>query len=161
MKPGASEQVTVNFTSKSLAGDFTKRITVMSNDPKHAREVLTAKGKVLVPFKATPSVANFRDIDNDTSPIPQTVEIKRGDGGPLKLNIVGTGQPGIDAYLEEVRPGEHYRLIIGLTPPMQSGRMRSWVKLSTGIEQMPETTVPVYGEIPAGWGDTKVATTNQ
>ena len=143
--------MTATFSSTRLRGDVKKTITVYSNDPKHVKETLTGNVKVLVPFKTTPSVANFREIDDQTTPLPQTVTIKRGDGAPLKLEIVNAGQEGINTLLEEIEPGEHYELVIGLSPPMKPGRMRSWVKLKTGVEEVPETTVPVYGDIPNSW----------
>ncbi len=110
---------------------------------------LTCKGKVLVAFKASPRLANFRQVEANTTPMPQTVTITRGDGGPLDLKVTSTGKPGIETYLEEVTPGEKYKLIISLGEGVQPGSLRSWVKLTTGIEQVPETTVPVYATIPA------------
>ena len=153
--------MTATFSSTRLRGDVKKTITVYSNDPKHVKETLTCNVKVKVPFKTSPTVANFRNIDEQTTPLPQTVTIKRGDGGPLKLEIVEAGKAGINTLLEEIEPGEHYELIIGLSPPMNPGRLRSWVKLKTGIEEVPETTVPVYGQIPASWEEFEQLSANR
>ena len=115
--------------------------------------MLTAKLKILVPFKSTPRYVNFREVDPDSTPAPQKVTIQRGDGGPLKLEIVEVGREGIDAVLNEIIPGEQYELIVGLAPPINSGQMRSWVRVKTGVEEMKETTVPVYAKIPSSWED--------
>ncbi len=124
-----------------------------SNDPKHKKEKLTCKARVLVPFKRSPRNVNFREVDPDTTPIPQKVSITRGDGAPLQLEIVRTGQKGIVAELKEIKPGERYELLVGLTPPLKSGRLRSWVRIKTGIEEVPETTIGIYAQIPSGWSD--------
>jgi len=94
---------------------------------------------------------SFRNILDDSSPQGKKVQIKRGDGGPLKPEILKTGKPGVVAWLKEIEPGEHYELIVGLTPPMTSGRLRSWIKLKTGVEESPDATVNLYADIPQGW----------
>jgi len=134
-----------------MVGGFTKRLTVTTNDPQHAKETLTCKGQVLVPFKSTPRFARFPEIEDDTTPLPQTVIIKRGDGGPLQLEVLRTGKVGIMADLREIEAGEHYELTIGLAPPLKPGKLRSWIRLKTGVEEVPDTTVPVYADIPASW----------
>ena len=136
-----------------MHGDFTKKVKVTTNDPQHRTEQLTCKGKVLVPFKASPRYANFREVFDETTPLPLTVTIKRGDGGPLDLEIVNANNPGIVADLKEIKAGEEYELLIGLDPPQKPGRLRAWVKIKTGIEQVPSTTIPVYATIPPGWAD--------
>jgi len=149
--------VTATFNSKNMGGDFTKRITVTSNDAKKAKLTLTCKGKCLVPFKGTPRHANFRSIEDDVTPLPMTVQITRGDGDPLQLEIVRTGKPGIEAYLSEIEPGEKYELVIAIRPPLTPGKLRSWVKLKTGVKEVPETTIPVYANIPPGWAKSEFA----
>ena len=124
-----------------------------TNDTSHRQVTLTCTGQVLVPFKAQPRYANFRGIDEATTPEPRTVTIKRGDGGPLELEVVGAGNPGVQWELREIKAGEHYELLVGLSPPIKAGKLRSWLKIRTGIEESPETTIPVYADIPAGWDE--------
>ncbi len=145
--------MTASFSSGNLVGNYTKKVTVTTNDPKHSKEVLTCKGSVLVPFKASPRNANFQAIQDYTTPLPRTVTIKRGDGGPLQIEIVRAGKQGITAELREVKPGEHYELIVALSPPQKPGRLRSWIRVKTGVKELPETTIPVYADIPASWAE--------
>ncbi len=126
-------------------------MTVTTNAPNHSKVTLKLSGNVLVPFKTQPRFVNFRWIDPDTSPQPIVVTVMRGDGGPLDLEIEKFGKDGIDAVLEEVKEGEEYHLIIGVSPPQRPGRLRSWIRLKTGVEQVPEKTIPVYAEIPESW----------
>ena len=85
--------------------------------------------------------------------VPRTVTIKRGDGGPLQIEIVRAGKQGITAELREVKPGEHYELIVALSPPQKPGKLRSWIRVKTGVKEVPETTIPVYADIPASWAE--------
>jgi hypothetical protein len=110
-----------------------------------------------VPFKAAPRYATFRGFDDATTPLPAKITITRGDGGPLDLEIVKTGKAGIDAELREVEPGTRYELTVNLSPPQKTGRLRSWVRLKTGVKEMPQTTIPVWAEIPGGWDDDSLA----
>ena len=136
-----------------MVGAFTKRVTVTSNDSAKAKLTLSCKGKCLVPFKSTPRYARFRNIDAETSPLPATVKITRGDGGPLQLEVVRVGKPGIEYDLREIEAGEEYELIIAIVPPQTPGKLRSWIRLKTGIKEVPETTIPVYADIPEGWSE--------
>jgi hypothetical protein len=108
---------------------------------------------VLVPFKSMPRYVNFRYVDAWSTPAPQTVTLRRGDGGPLKLEIAQIGNPGINAVLNEIVPGEQYELVVGLAPPIHAGKLRSWVRLNTGVKDLKTKTVPVYADIPRAWQD--------
>jgi hypothetical protein len=132
-------------------GNYTKRINITTNDPKQQKVGLKARGKILVPFKTSPRFITFRNIDPNSSPQPVVVKVTRGDGGPLDLEIERFGKQGIEAVLEEVKAGEEYHLIIGVSPPQKPGRLRSWIRLKTGVKEMPEKTIPIYAEIPQSW----------
>ena len=122
-----------------------------TNDPKHAKENLTCKGKVLAPFTSTPRMVSFRGLDSASSPMPQTLTLTHLDGGPLKLELMDTGNPGITAELREIKPGESYQLIVGLAPPQKPGQLVAAIRLKTGVSELPETTIGVYADIPASW----------
>ncbi len=130
-----------------------KRITVTTNDPENRRVTLSATGKVLVPFVSAPRYVNFQQLDPFAAPPSQKVTIRQGDGGPLNLKIVNTGANNVEADLVEIEPGKLYELWIGLQPPQKSGRLRTWVTLTTGVGEVPRTTVPVYANVPATWSN--------
>ncbi|MCP4594329.1 MAG: DUF1573 domain-containing protein [bacterium] len=157
IKPGASEEITASFNSRNLVGNFTKRVNLTTNDPKQPKMALLCKGRVLVPFRASPKFANFTDIEDGTTPLPMTVSIRRGDGGPLNLEVKEIHTSGVEVDLQEIEPGEQYELTIGITPPQKPGKLRSWIKVKTGVKELPETTIPVYATIPRGWAQEEFA----
>lgn len=139
--------------SLKTGGKCARRVTVTTNDPNHKREYLEFKGEILVPFKANPRLAQFAKVEDYTTPEPRTITIRRGDGGPLRLEVAGVGKPGIEASLREIKPGEHYELTVGLTPPLKPGRFYSWVNLKTGLKEVAQSRITVSAVIPAGWGE--------
>ena len=152
IKPGASEEITALLSLKT-GGKCARRITVTTNDPTHKREYLEFKGEILVPFKATPAYAQFAKLDDYTTPEPRKITLRRGDGGPLQLELAGVGKPGIEASLREIKAGEHYELTVSLVPPLKPGRLYSWVKLKTGIKEVAESRITVSAVVPPTWGE--------
>jgi hypothetical protein len=109
---------------------------------------LVCEGTVLLPFQAKPTSVNFGRIARGDEAKKQTVTLTRGDGGPIHPEIVRSGSKEIEATLREVEPGERYDLDIQIQPPWPNNRrLRSWVRLKTGVSQLPETTVSVYAEV--------------
>ncbi len=138
-------------------GKTTKKIVVKTNDPDNKQVILTLQGHVLVPFKAQPRFAQFRNIEEGTTPQPVKVNIRRGDGAPLKLELMRIPKPGVEVDLQEIKPGEHYQLVIGINPPQRPGKLRTWVKLKTGVPEAPEKTVPIHADIPSSWAPSELA----
>ncbi len=155
--PGESETVKVTIASTNLEGPYSKVVTVTGNDPARPKAQLTVRGRVLVPIRMTPRLANFGMLPDAATPTPIVVTIRRGDGGPIDPKITGPGRPGIQGELRVVEPGEHYELAVWLEPPQKPGRLRTWIPLRTGVSEVPSRTVPVYAEVPANWGDVAAA----
>jgi hypothetical protein len=59
-----------------------------------------------------------------------------------------TDAKDITASIREIKPGEHYELEVTLAPPFPNGRLRSAVRLSTGVSEAPNTFIRVLAEIP-------------
>lgn len=43
--PGSSADITVKYSSGTIAGDFNKSVTITSNDPVNSRKIFRVKGK--------------------------------------------------------------------------------------------------------------------
>lgn len=153
--------MSATFATRNLAGPVGRQITVTTNDPQQRTAKLQCRSRVLVPFHSNPRYINFLKIEDSTTPLPQTVTLRRGDGGPLSLELVPDRTNSVFADLNEITPGEHYELVIALSPPQRPGKLRSWVRLKTGVEQMPETTIPVYAEVPQSWSESELASANR
>lgn len=145
--PGQSEQVKVTVTSTRRSGPFTRTITATTNDADHRRVTLTCAGTVLVPFQIKPSTIRFSQLSRDAGPQQMTVTITRGDGGPLALEVLPPSDPNLRASLREIEPGERYELDIEVTPGWSKGVWRTNLMLKTGIAEVPQEKIAVYGFI--------------
>jgi len=145
--PGQSEQVKVTVTSARRSGPFTRTLTATTNDADHHKVTLTCAGTVLVPFQMKPSAVSFGQLARDAGPQQQTVMITRGDGGPLALEVLPPSDPNLRASLREIEPGERYELDVEVTPAWSQGSWRTNLMLKTGIAELPQEKIAVYGYI--------------
>jgi len=147
--PGQSEQVKVTITTTKITGNFTRSVSVTTNDPENHTTSLTCAGKVLVPFKTTPSIVSFGRIARDSGPVSKTVTVERGDGGPLALGLMPLQHRNVQAALREVEPGEKYELDITLSPPWPQRTLITYLTIKTGLADAPQDRVRVVATIPA------------
>jgi len=127
-----------------LSGDFTRELVVTTNDPEHITEKLVCKGRILEPFKTSDRGVNFGMVSGKGGAQEKTLEITRGDGGPLKPKLLPVAMKNLRAELEEVEPGERYKLKATLTPPFETTRVASNLEIETGVSEAPIVKIPVY-----------------
>lgn len=136
------------LASAKYKGDFVKTITVTTNDPRHASETLTCKGKVLVPITVAPTAINFGQLSRKAStPQQQKVIITRGDGPSLAPKLTPVAVQGLTLELNEVQAGERYELTATLSPPFPESPLRSEVTVETGLPDPATTAIPVYASL--------------
>ena len=145
--PGQSEQVRISLsTAKKNSGPFTRQIQVLTNDAEHQKVSLECVGSVLVPFNMKPQLLNFGQVERNT-PQQRTVEITRGDGGPLKLELAPLEHENVRAALREVEPGEKYELTVEVIPPWKGPSLTTNLTLRTGIPEVPQESIRVYARM--------------
>lgn len=145
--PGQSEQAKFTRDTRKLKGPFTKTIRVTTNDPANQNVSLVCTGSVRAPFKVTPNVVSFGQIERTSEALQKTVTITRGDGGPLALELLPVKHANIQASLREIEAGEHYELDVDVIPPWPNRMVQTNLTLKTGVSQAPEQTVRVYARI--------------
>ncbi|MGD8453592.1 MAG: hypothetical protein PVJ57_17395 [Phycisphaerae bacterium] len=138
----------VSISTRSRSGAFSKDIRVQTNDPQNRSVALSCKGKALVPFTTNLRIVNFNAFNREGGPQTKTLQIKRGDGGPLALELMPIAERQMSAQLREVEPGERYELDVTLTPPLPSSSFRGTVSLKTGVTESPIETISVLGRTP-------------
>ncbi len=108
---------------------------------------LVCTGTVKVPLKVAPRVISFPRVDRDAEEVTRVVRITRGDGGPIKPELVPPADKHVEATLEEVEPGEEYELTVKLRPPWPNRSLRSTVTIKTGVKESPTETVRIFASI--------------
>lgn len=132
------------------AGEFTRKVMLYTNDPEHRTEQLECVGKVLVPYKLTPRMANFGRLSYDAETTSETMTIERGDGDPLNLGepvVEGRNKENITAELREIEPGEKYEVDIKLKPPWPNRIVRGQVKIDTGLDDDKQVIINVQARV--------------
>lgn len=133
--------------TRKRSGPVNKTIRVTTNDPKHRSVTLACRGTVKAAYKTSPSSLNFGQLKRRDGPQGKTVTIRSADVGPLNLELLPVEDPGLDAALRQVKPGEEYKLDVTIKPQFATGNVRVLVKLETGLDQVPELAIPVQASI--------------
>lgn len=96
----------------------------------------------------TPPRLNFGQVSRGSQELVQTADLKRGDGGPIKLELRPLNSPSFKADLKEITPGEHYQLSVTLTPPDHEPRAYATLEIATGVSEAPTLTIPLFAALP-------------
>ena len=91
-----------------------------------------------------PKRLSFGQVSRKAPTQSKKVIITRGDGGPLALKLAPGNLQGFGAQLREIEPGERYELEVTLAPPLESARVRTNLRLETGLAEAPIITIPAY-----------------
>ena len=94
-----------------------------------------------------PTSMRFKRIPRSATSQTKTVKLLRGDGGPIKPEIVPIEKAGIAATITEVVAGEEYELQVVLSPPWSSRQTRTNIKVKTGVDQAPDSTLIVVADV--------------
>jgi hypothetical protein len=134
-----------------------KRITVQTNDVKHASLQLVVKGKVKKFVTIQPKRVRLNGALQDV--VRQTVEIIPEKAYPFK--IVGTSaKPGDNIKLtlgeKEGEGGKSYQIVIE-NIRQQAGRYYETITIKTDSDVKPELEIRVYGDIKDPEGKTPPA----
>jgi hypothetical protein len=95
----------------------------------------------------TPRTLNFGTIERDAEVQRKTAKLMRGDGGPLKLELMPIANDNVTASLREIEPGEQYELDVEMRPPWPRGTVRTKVDLKTGVPEAPDYLINVYARM--------------
>jgi len=100
------------------------------------------------PLTFNPIRLNLGNIEREDVGVTKVVEIRRGDGGPIKPEVVTTRGLHSAVMMREIEPGEHYEMVISTSPPWPSGRLSDYIRITTGVPESPDASYLVTGTIP-------------
>ncbi|MBP7747118.1 MAG: hypothetical protein KA383_13415 [Phycisphaerae bacterium] len=135
IQPGQTEEVVINVPTGNRRGQVTKSVFVETNDRANAKVTLECVAKVLTALKCEPENVLFGQVKRSYPAQKNTVKISRGDAGPIKPEVLSTGNPQIKAEIREIEPGEKYELDVTIEPPWPNGMLRGNMQLKTGIPE--------------------------
>ena len=146
--PGQTGEFSFGLNTKKLHGNFTKAITVSTNDPAHESLTLKLVGEVQHFVEVTPSAATFGRLKPD-SVSTKTLKVLNNTGENLDIKLASDASEGcFKAELSEVVPGKEYELTVTAQPPYNSGNNRHMIKLLTNHPQQKEIQVTCLALVP-------------
>jgi hypothetical protein len=141
--PGGEGKVKLSVDTKGYQGKFSKRATVVSNDPKMKMSILYIRAFVKVPISLAPTSVYFYGAAGKK--FSRVVEIKAELEKPLRLDPSEFNLDGIFSYtLIEIEQGRKFHIRfenISEEPGNHSG----FLKLKTNYSEKPEITIKVKG----------------
>ncbi len=144
IQPGETEHLAVTINCGKLSGAFTRKITVMTNDPDNPKMSLACRGKILEGARVAPKVANFGRINSTDSAQVQKVILTRGDGGPIAPSVRPLKNESFTTKINEITPGEQYELVVTYSPPFDSSKSRTKIEIDTGVAESPVIDLHAY-----------------
>ena len=150
LPPGASEQIDITYDTSTRMKDVHQRVILLCDDPsQHERTIVitgTMKDAVVL---SDPLGVNLGRIGASGS-ASSTLDLDCKYDRPLRLklgDVIGNHREHVDLRLEEVQPGEKYRLHVRTMPPLPFGAIHLKVALQTDAERIPQIEIPVRGHV--------------
>ncbi len=143
--PGEEARIQTKLSLRGRKGRQRKSITVESNDPDHPRFLLYLDGVVSQELQATPSQVIFGRV-NKHSDSTKTITIA-AHGKPFVVSRVEATDKQFSAELETIETGKQYKIHVRLNPPMQTGRHRGHIRVSSENPDQPDMNIPVSATV--------------
>ena len=140
---GGTGKVTLRLDTRGYEGKLKKTATVLSNDPREPRLILTLQGavKTLVDVGPLRSVVFRGPADQQIQKVIDLVGVK-----PFRIQKVETTLEGKVAHeLEPLETGNGYRL--KLDNLAKQGSYAGAIRITTDIAKKPEITIRITGSI--------------
>ncbi|MCO6439440.1 MAG: hypothetical protein J5J06_20315 [Phycisphaerae bacterium] len=130
-------------------GPVRKSASVTTNDPRHPRVALTCGSRVRNPFRGGVPIMDFgRHEPGDTVRPQQLMLMPDIPDGEIHPKVADGVLPGMEAKIEERKPGYMYMLNVSLGPPWPNGPLDYRLIIDTGVEEFPKEGVIVRGKFP-------------
>jgi hypothetical protein len=144
--PGQTGKIPLSLKTRNLT-EFTKSVTVTTNDPQNASLKLSLKGKVKPYVTAAPRTLRLSGVKPNEE-IIETVRLSVMSDG-VDLQVVESSEPnGFRATLQSASEPKTYNLTIVGQPPFEEGRTSAKILINTGVPDQPTITIPVIVAVP-------------
>ena len=148
LSPGETGEIKATFNSSSYSGNFTKSITVLSNDPNTTKYRLTISGEIIEDVIIKPKNINFGSVyvGEEATTTTKTVTIKSRKEPDFKIEKITPSKPLITTSIAGEKDGEYIINVI-LKHNSEIGRFSGVIYLETNSLVQKKVKIPFFGEI--------------
>lgn len=146
-KKGSSWEVLLSLDRNSApVGPLADFVEVETNHPKQRVVKIPVSGFVRPEMRVTPRVAELgtRRLEE---PYKTTLEVMNQTDAGISLEEVSANIAGVDAEIEAIEEGKHYKVVLTLTPEMAKGPFKGKVQITTSSKRRPVLEVDLSGTI--------------
>ena len=145
--PGQKGSVPVIFDSTGRAGQTTRTIKVLSNDPTQPTVVLMFTALVWKPIDAIPVVAAFHfgaDVQTNQT---RVIRLVNNLDELVTLSEPVCTNNSFRPELKVIKEGREFELHVEVITPLAAGSWSSTIDLKTSTSKMPVVTVLAYAMV--------------
>lgn len=145
-RQGEEWQVTLSLDRSAPAGSMADYVLVRTDHPEQPEVKIAVSGLVRPIISVAPRVADFgrREL---TEPQSKSLEVKNQGEADVEVTEVTSDVAGLEAELEAIEEGRHYRVNLTLTDALPKGDFEGRLTIKTSSPRQPVVEIPLRGTI--------------
>lgn len=145
-KGEAEWRIDLTLKANAPSGALADHLQVHTNHPQEKVLKIPVSGFVRPVLTVTPRIADFgrREL---TGPQTASLEIKNLGSAAVSLGEVASSVEGLEAAVEPVEDGRHYKVVLTLSPAMAKGPFTGKLTIATSSTRLPQLEVDVKGVV--------------
>lgn len=152
LDPGEETSFKISYNTLKRKGPANQTVTITTNDPENKIVRVSVHGEVKELVKIEPQDGIFFGQLYENSKESKSITLKPQYDEPMTLRLKeGESYGPYTVELQEVKPGEEYKLVASTNPPLEIGstKTRQEIKIDTGLPRMNEIKVQVHSVVVA------------
>ena len=143
---GGPWRVELSLDRGAPAGPMADYVVVTTDHPEQPQVKIAVSGLVRPIISVAPRVADFgrREV---AEPQSKSLEVKNLGTAEVQVTEVVSDVAGLDAALEAVEEGRHYRINLTLTDAVPKGDFEGSLTIKTSSARQPVVQIPLRGTI--------------
>jgi hypothetical protein len=139
-------QVEVSLDRGAPVGPLADYLVVRTDHPEQPEVKIAVSGLVRPVIAVAPKVADFgrREV---IEPQSKSLEVKNLGEAVVELTEATSDVAGLEAVIEPVEEGRHYRIQLTLTDAVPKGDFEGRLTIKTSSERQPVLEIPLRGTI--------------
>ena len=139
-------RIELSLDRSAPVGSMANYVVVTTDHPEQAKVKIAVSGLVRPIIAVAPKVADFgrREL---VEPQSKSLEVKNLGTPAVEITEATTDLVGLEAEIEAVEEGRHYRIQLTLTDAVPKGQFEGRLTIKTSSERQPVVEVPLRGTI--------------